>query len=599
MDCDILGLAETFFTGKQKLKVKGYEWFGQNRKWIKKTAKRGSGGIGFLVHERMLEKFSVEVIDDEYEGILWLKFVGKNVCTVFTACVAYLVPQHSCRAVDGNDFYDTLLGKMYTYQNIGPMYICGDLNSRVGALTDFIEGVDDMSERDVVDYDVNAYGDMLIEFLISSNMCILNGRNTICNDFTRIGTTGRSVVDYCVVSHEHLSKFTQFEVHRMIKLMEITGIMVEKPPDHSILCWDFDVGEMEDVNICENVNKYKEVCKYDVSNVPDDFMGDESVVKKIQDTISRLEQIEGNQHVVNEMYDTFCNIVTTEMSKTLPCKVLKVYTGNLKRTKKRKKKNQPWWCPSVENLWLQMCQAETEWLSCSDGPRRREKKADYVRACKAFDKERQKCKRQFWKKEQDRLLDECETDPNKFWKSIGKIGISNDRKPGIPMEVYDSEGNLTRNVEAVMRKWKDEFSSLFTLSNESGFNEEFLKNVKQRVCECEQIMEYLYEEHSNSGVEYGNLNSDITADEVKKAVTQSKKGKAMGIDNIPSEVLQSDVVQLFMIKLFNNCFKHGVIPRCWQKGVINPIPKSGDPRVPLNYRGITLTCHMYKMYCTV
>ncbi len=39
----------------------------------------------------------------------------------------------------------------------------------------------------------------------------------------------------------------------------------------------------------------------------------------------------------------------------------------------------------------------------------------------------------------------------------------------------------------------------------------------------------------------------------------------------------------------------------WQKGIINPIPKSGDkdPRMPLNYRGITLTSHMYKIYCTI
>ncbi len=37
------------------------------------------------------------------------------------------------------------------------------------------------------------------------------------------------------------------------------------------------------------------------------------------------------------------------------------------------------------------------------------------------------------------------------------------------------------------------------------------------------------------------------------------------------------------------------------KGVINPIPKSGDIdiRLPLNYRGTTLTFHMYKVYCII
>ncbi len=48
-------------------------------------------------------------------------------------------------------------------------------------------------------------------------------------------------------------------------------------------------------------------------------------------------------------------------------------------------------------------------------------------------------------------------------------------------------------------------------------------------------------------------------------------------------------------------FKCRIIPSVWQNGVINSIPKSGnkDVRLPLNCRGITLTCHMYKVYCTI
>ncbi len=56
-----------------------------------------------------------------------------------------------------------------------------------------------------------------------------------------------------------------------------------------------------------------------------------------------------------------------------------------------------------------------------------------------------------------------------------------------------------------------------------------------------------------------------------------------------------------MVRLFNYCFKYSIIPSALQKGVINPIPKSGDKdiRLPLNYRGITLMCHMYKVQCTI
>ncbi len=75
-----------------------------------------------------------------------------------------------------------------------------------------------------------------------------------------------------------------------------------------------------------------------------------------------------------------------------------------------------------------MCDSESSWLG-SNVARRPVLKSAYVHARKMFDRERQRCKRVFWKKEQDRLLNECENDPNKFWKSIGKIGVKQEKSP--------------------------------------------------------------------------------------------------------------------------------------------------------------------------
>lgn len=49
------------------------------------------------------------------------------------------------------------------------------------------------------------------------------------------------------------------------------------------------------------------------------------------------------------------------------------------------------------------------------------------------------------------------------------------------------------------------------------------------------------------------------------------------------------------------CFQSGLVPSEWQRGIIAPIPKcdSDDPRVPLNYRGITLASSVYKLYCSI
>ena len=62
------------------------------------------------------------------------------------------------------------------YQNKGIMYVCGDFNSRCGDLDDFIRGFDCIPDRDILDFNLNKYGEMLIEFLINTSMCLLNGR---------------------------------------------------------------------------------------------------------------------------------------------------------------------------------------------------------------------------------------------------------------------------------------------------------------------------------------------------------------------------------------------------------------------------------------
>ena len=63
-------------------------------------------------------------------------------------------------------------------------------------MPDFIEGVDSVPERNVVDYTKNMYGDFLCKFLIDSNCCVLNGRQSEKendNGYTYVSTRGNSV----------------------------------------------------------------------------------------------------------------------------------------------------------------------------------------------------------------------------------------------------------------------------------------------------------------------------------------------------------------------------------------------------------------------
>ncbi len=180
----------------------------------------------------------------------------------------------------------------------------------------------------------------------------------------------------------------------------------------------------------------------------------------------------------------------------------------------------------------------------------------------------------------------AETDPNKCWKSIGKNGIKQNRKPVIPMEVYERHGSITGNVDNVLSKWKDDFASLF--KNKAGFDDEVLASVKVKVQEYESEMNDIINDE-NVDVNTQGMNAHITHEEVRKALNHVKLGKSVRIDLVPTEVLRTGPVYPILVELFNMCFKYGITPSAWQKGIINPIPKSG----------ITLTCHMYKIYCTI
>ena len=110
-------------------------------------------------------------------------------------------------------------------------------------LQDFIPGVDPIPKRNVIDFIPNKCGELLCEFLIDANCCMLNGRNCIkaC-----IKPQGISVVDYCIIPYKDLNKYAEFTVSTVSELItdkngqsEFAAISI---PDHSVLSWKVDVG---------------------------------------------------------------------------------------------------------------------------------------------------------------------------------------------------------------------------------------------------------------------------------------------------------------------------------------------------------------------
>ena len=97
-----------------------------------------------------------------------------------------------------------------------------------------------------------------------------------------------------------------------------------------------------------------------------------------------------------------------------------------------------------------------------------------------------------------------------------------------------------------------------------------------------------------------SLNTPVTLDEVKAAFVRLKRNKAAGADGIRAEFLLDavDVLLQPLPQVFSHMLLNGVPPD-WCKGIIHPIFKSGDVNDPSNYRGITVTPVLSKLFAMI
>ena len=97
------------------------------------------------------------------------------------------------------------------------------------------------------------------------------------------------------------------------------------------------------------------------------------------------------------------------------------------------------------------------------------------------------------------------------------------------------------------------------------------------------------------------FNEPITWKEIRIGIKSLKNNTSVGYDCISNEMLKhsrSSMLHCFC-KLFNLIYEAGYYPSQWSESFIKPLFKSGSENVPLNYRGISISSCLSKLFSRI
>ncbi|CAG2202245.1 unnamed protein product [Mytilus edulis] len=248
--------------------------------------------------------------------------------------------------------------------------------------------------------------------------------------------------------------------------------------------------------IMKNKIKLRQTREYNIEYEP--------MQKLLQDTILRLEHALDRRRDVDSAFTELKNLLVTEIELT--CKEQKQNIPNKRHHKNNRK---PYWNEELQDLWDKACKAEKEWTSCKTNSKST-LRSIYVQRRKNFDTFNRKSKRRYQIEQQNQLHYLEGHNTKDFWKSIGKLGLANERKTQRIYQVRTENGEITNDTDTVLERWKTEYESAFnSVDSCNTYDDTFLADIKNKVRN---------ENNYRKDIDVSGLNLEISREEVKDAV---------------------------------------------------------------------------------
>ena len=164
--------------------------------------------------------------------------------------------------------------------------------------------------------------------------------------------------------------------------------------------------------------------------------------------------------------------------------------------------------------------------------------------------------------------------PKQFWSIIKSL---------------QKDNNIVYKNPVDNKTWQDYFNKLY---QENSEDTDAFTDTSTNSSTC-----YNHEDVAIDVI----INNKITGSEVKKAIRKLKNGKSAGEDNILDDVLKTGELCLVdpLVKLMNLIFESEKYPLKWTRNLLITLHKGGLPDKPDNYRGISISSCLSKLFSTV
>ena len=557
-EIDVFGVAESFLQDIECVNVDNYRWIGKNR------THKGGGGVGFFISNKtcVIDDNVFDSSDDNYER-LWIK-VSFDMDKHMYIAVSYF-PVEGVNADLTDELYNQLLSEIIIIQNsdVDPnILIMGDMNGRIGNRIYCGDPV------------LNSNGERLLNFEQDSDLEIVNCNRLCEGKFTWARGNLKSTIDYMLCSNYCMNR--------------VCGMLVDEErtyglgSDHNVLLLTLKVKRYHsnnkdtkskriiwDINHDTNYTDYQTNLNFDFNNWDiDSFVDPDSLWNSWKDKLLSsaheglgTKEIKGNY---NSWFDKGIDNAINDRRKA---------ARDHRKWIKGEKNDMDF----GDELWKSYQDKRTHVKNLIKSKRME------MRVNKSIDVAKKggpACK-DFWKvlKQNDNTCNpqvHCIKSPQSNELIFGKDKLNQTIR-----QYWNTLGKMHMNMNG-------------DVTNGSHDNNHRVKLVNNKVnsIRCQP-------DSDNNNVTNETLSDiDISMDIVIEAINLAKNNKSPGLDGITNELIKNGGVSLHksMYNMFKKLISFEKIPKEWNRSIIIPIFKKGDRKDLNNYRGISLTSCVSKIF---